>query len=116
MKTRNILVQDLKVGDKIRIPSPEVRITSITPLKRRYATKMRGKVLEVESVDLLWKGQKTILLLSDEDKVAVAPRPSWGDRVAIWWKGTKKKATPAKKPFKHKAWKLSEDRSKWIPA
>ncbi len=111
-KIRNILVQDLRAGDKIRIPSPEVRITSIAPLKGRYATKMRGKVLEVESVDLLWKGQKTILLLSDDDKVQVAPRPSWGDRMAIWWKARKKKVKAAKQPFKKHAYDIAK--GQWI--
>ena len=112
-RTRNILVQDLRAGDKIRIPSPEVRITSIAPLKGRYATKMRGKVLEVESVDLLWKGQRTILLLSDDDKVQVAPRPTWGARAAIWWKGRKK---PRAKVTTKKEHKWAMKGGKWVAA
>lgn len=111
-RTRNIFVQDLKMGDKIRIPSPEVRIISITALKRKYSTKMRGKVLEVQSVGLLWKGQTTTLLLSDEDKVQVAPRPSWGQQMASWWAG-RKKAKKATKTAPWNTYKLDRKTQTW---
>jgi len=68
---------DLREDDVVFIPSPKVKIVKITPLTKLYSTKMQGYLVEMESVDRLWKGQRTEILMAATDKVKTLPRPGW---------------------------------------
>ena len=84
-KSRELLVRDLMEDDIVYIPSPKVKIIKITPLSRLYSTKMQGYLVEMESIDKLWKGSRTEILMAASDTVKTLPRPGWWAQLRKKW-------------------------------